>query len=389
MGTTHLHIDTRLGSSRERISSVDLLRGCVMVLMAIDHVRVYSGIPAGRSTAPYFFTRWVTHFCVPTFVFFAGVSAFLYGQKNSQKLPAYLLTRGLLLVVLELTVLRFFWTFNFHYSDFILAGVIWMLGWCMILLSFCVRFPPTINAAAGVILILFQQVFKSVPSLLPASWQPSFDWFWAFLYPTGHEGHAGISILYVLIPWIGVMMIGFAFGPLLLLESAKRKKLCLWIGSLATATFAITATAGYLWKPIQNGRPILYNLLDQQKYPPSALYLLMTLGPVIFCIPFAEKAKGKIAEVFLLLGRVPLFYYLAHIPLIHLLALGVNLIRTGHAHQPWYDYAPFTEIDPANRWPLPLLYLVFLIAEILLYFLCRAYARYKQNRPQLKILKYL
>src|SRR5258705_8325286 len=124
-------------ASTSRVASIDLIRGAVMVLMAIDHVRVYPGLPAGGPTPGIFFTRWVTHFCAPAFVFLAGTGAFLHGRKLGDKraLARYLVTRGLILVFLELTVIRFAWTFNLDYSHFVLAGVIWMLGWCMVLLA--------------------------------------------------------------------------------------------------------------------------------------------------------------------------------------------------------------------------------------------------------------
>jgi uncharacterized membrane protein len=374
----------------KRIQSVDFLRGVVMVLMAIDHVRVYSGIPAGGTTTAIFFTRWVTHFCVPTFVFFAGTSAFLYEKKihDRKSLSSYLLTRGLLLVFLELTLLRFSWTFNFNYSDFMLAGVIWMIGWCMVLMSACIWLSSKVNGIIGLIIIFFQQGFRFIPGMVPQQSQKSFDWFWAFIYPIGQEGHAGIAVLYVLVPWIGVMMLGYSFGMILIAEPLKRKKLCLWIGSVSIAFFLIADVVVFLLNQEQDKLPVLFQLLNQQKYPPSQLYLLMTLGPLILLVPVAEKVKG-IAEMFLMFGRVPLFYYLLHIPLIHLLALAVNFLREGSFHQDRYGYAPFTEIPQAHQWGLPLLYLVFFIAEVILYFICRAYARYKAGHPEIKWLKYL
>ena len=138
------------GNSTGRINSVDLLRGLVMVLMAIDHVRVYSGLPAGGPTPGIFFTRWITHFCAPAFVFFAGTAAFLHGRKLADKrsLARYLVTRGLILVILELTLIRFTWTFNFDYREWILAGVIWMLGWCMILLAALIWMPTWLLGSA-------------------------------------------------------------------------------------------------------------------------------------------------------------------------------------------------------------------------------------------------
>ena len=148
-----------------RIQAVDLLRGAIVVLMAIDHVRVYSGIPAGGQTAGIFFTRWITHFCAPGFVFLAGTSAFLYGRKvqDKKRLAGFLFSRGLLLVFLELTVIRLFWTFNLNFSNFMLAGVIWMLGWCMVILSAFVRWRPSTLGMIGLVIIFGQQIFQYFP----------------------------------------------------------------------------------------------------------------------------------------------------------------------------------------------------------------------------------
>lgn len=295
----------------------------------------------------------------------------------------------MLLVVLELTLLRLGWTFNLNYGDFMLAGVIWMLGWCMVLMSALTWLSPKANGVTGLIIILFQQGFRFIPAVLPQQWQGAFDWFWAFIYPTGQEGHAGIAILYVLVPWIGVMMLGYSFGLIITAEPLKRKKLCICIGGVSIAVFLIAGIVTYILSSGQDNRLVVFHLLDQKKYPPSQLYLLMTLGPLVLLIPYAEKVKGKIAGVFLMFGRVPLFYYLLHIPLIHLLALGVNFLREGSFHQDRYGYAPFTEIPAEHRWGLPLLYLVFVIAEVILYVVCRAYAKYKGNHPEIKWLKYL
>ncbi|HZE83796.1 MAG TPA: heparan-alpha-glucosaminide N-acetyltransferase domain-containing protein, partial [Puia sp.] len=231
-----------------RVQSVDLLRGVALVVMAIDHVRVYSGIPAGGPSPGIFFTRWVTNFCAPAFVFLAGTSAFLYGQKQAGqkqagggtpadkgKLARYLVTRGLLLVLLELTVIRFFWMFNFDYANFTLAGVIWMLGWCMVLLAAFVRLQPAVIGMTGLAIILFQQAFKYLPLIFPGGWRKPFGWFWEFFYPSGLDSLPGISILYVLVPWIGVMMAGYGFGQLLTRDPALVRKICLRIGLTAIA----------------------------------------------------------------------------------------------------------------------------------------------------------
>src|SRR5262249_14255702 len=156
---------------------------------------------------------WVTHFCAPAFAFFAGTSAFLYGRKlgSPGSLTRYLVSRGLLLVLLELTVIRFCWTFNFDYGQFVLAGVIWMLGWCMVLLAGLVWLSPRVVSALGLGIILFQQIFQVIPRIFPQTVRNSLGWIWEFIYPAGLQASNSISILYVLVPWIGVMAAGFGF----------------------------------------------------------------------------------------------------------------------------------------------------------------------------------
>ena len=376
----------------ERVQSIDILRGAVMVLMAIDHVRVYSGLPAGGPDPGIFFTRWVTHFCAPAFVFFAGAAAFLHGVKlnDTKALARFLLTRGLMLVLLELTLIRFGWTFNFNYSEFILAGVIWMLGWCMVLLACLVRFRPVVVGVVGLAIIFFQQLFSLIPRLLPASWQASVGGFLEFIYSSGLQPLPGISILYVIVPWIGVMATGYGFGTILLLESERRGTLCLRIGLLATLLFVVAGTILIVSKPAPaDGPPFIFRLLNQQKYPASQLFLLMTLGPTIACIPLAEKARGWISKALTIFGRVPFFYYLLHIPLIHITALIVNFFQVGAMHQERYAYAPFTSIPVESRWSLPILYLVFVIDVLILYVACRWYVNYKFTHPENKWVKYI
>jgi uncharacterized membrane protein len=365
----------------QRLRSIDLLRGAIMVLMAIDHVRVYSGMPSGGPDLAIFFTRWVTHFCVSGFVFFAGTSAFLYGQKlnDKRRLSRYLLSRGLLLVILELTLIRFCWTFNLDFKAFMLAGVIWMLGWCMVLLAAAIWLPFRAVWISGLVMIAVQQVF----GLVPQSW----NW-WNFIYTVSEDGPGWINVLYVLVPWIGVMMAGYGFGKLLTVEPARRNKLCWQIGLSAIAVFLIAGSAvGLLGH--HGDQPFIFRLLGQQKYPPSQLYLLMTLGPTIALVPFAEKASGRLTNVFTTFGKVPFFYYILHILLIHLLALGLNTVLYGNPHQEWYHTAPFAGVPEDKRWGLPLLYLIFIIAEVLLYLACRRYARYKTTHPEKQWLKYL
>lgn len=376
---------------RGRIRSVDVLRGAIVVLMAIDHVRVYSGLPAGGPSPGIFFTRWVTHFCAPGFVFFAGVGAFLYGLKLNDKkaLSRFLLSRGLLLVLLELTLIRFFWTFNFDYASFTLAGVIWMLGWCMVIMAALVMMNARTVGIIGVLIILAQQVFAKVPLLVPSSSRPQFGKFWEFIYSSGLEGPSFINILYVLVPWIGVMAAGYGFGLILIKEAKIRNKICRWIGIASIILFLIVGSIIALRSNNQNNAPFLFRLLNQQKYPPSQLFLLMTLGPLIALVPFAEKAKGWLSNTLQVFGRVPMFYYLLHIPLIHLSALLVNMILWGSPHQEFYHTSPYTQMPENFRWNLGLLYLVFFIVELILFFLCRAYGSYKVKHPEKKWLRYI
>ncbi|HEX6647963.1 MAG TPA: heparan-alpha-glucosaminide N-acetyltransferase domain-containing protein [Pyrinomonadaceae bacterium] len=366
-----------------RISALDTVRGLVMVLMALDHVRVYSGVPAGGLSPGIFFTRWVTHFCAPAFVFFAGTSAFLYGRKIEDKraLARYLVTRGLILVALELTVIRFSWTFNFDYAHFVLAGVIWMLGWCMVLLAGLIWLPTRVVGLLGLATIFFQQVFSFVPRIMPATIRDSVGWLWEFVYSSGIATPPPFNILYVLVPWIGVMAAGYAFGTIMVREPAERRRFCLYIGLTATALFLVLGTLAVVLQPAPaNAPPALFRLLNQQKYPASQLFLLMTLGPVIALLPLAERMRGWFVELLTTFGRVPLFYYLLHIPVIHIVALIVWYLRTGSVHADFFAAAPRVSVPPELRWGLPLLYLVFVIVIALLYFPCRWFASVKARR---------
>jgi len=363
-----------------RIRGLDVARGLVMVLMAIDHVRVYSGVPAGGPSPAVFFTRWVTHFCAPGFVFFAGTSANLRRSRDPgiARLSRYLLTRGLWLVFLELVVMRFFWTFNFDIINYNLAGVLWMLGWCMVALAGLVWLPMNAIAAVGLAIMfghnLVDPYLRDLGSAIAES--PS-RWIWQFLYFGGsvNIGSNGprIAILYSLLPWIGVMAAGYAFGRVMEMPIERRNRLCTIIGGSAIAIFIVFRTFNIYgdprdWTPQQ---PLSF--LATTKYPASLLFLCMTLGPLITVLPVFDRARGSISNVLQTFGRVPLFYYVLHIPLIHLAAIAVSLIRTGTI-TPWlFGNHPMEPLEqpPGYRWSLPLLYLVTAICVSLLYVACR------------------
>lgn len=383
-------------SGLSRIASVDIVRGVVMVLMAIDHVRVYAGVPAGGPTPGLFFTRWVTHFCAPAFVFLAGTSAYLYAQRVNDKgaVSRWLLTRGAWLVLLELTVLRFAWTFNFDYANYMLGGVIWMIGWCMILTALVIHLPMAAITALGLLIAAGHNLigFVSRETIQPLL-QGDVGWIFRILYFGGGLRWFGSEdpnflILYSLLPWVGVMALGWAFGAVLRMDADRRRRWCVMIGATAIVAFVGLRYAGIYgdrpWSPPDGATPMVAFLtfLGTTKYPASLLFLLMTLGPTILVMPWLENARGRLAQWMTVFGRVPFFYYMLHIPLIHLVALGISFVRTPEA-TPWlfenHPLAPGPAPD-GYRWSLGLLYLVTTLVVVVLYFPCRWFAELKKRR---------
>ena len=375
-----------------RVASIDLIRGAVMVLMAIDHVRVYSGLPADGPTAGIFFTRWVTHFVAPAFIFLAGTSAFFYGRKHHD-LSRFLLVRGIWLVLLELTVIRICWTFNFDFANYLLAGVIWVIGWCMVLMAALVWLRPRTVGILGMgIIALHNAVMMPLITHTPPLAE-----LWKILYIGFFNGPVAgtpLIVLYSIIPWIGVMAAGYWFGTVLTMEPVRRNRVCLRLGLGATALFLVLRGFNLYGDPrpwsATPPMPAFLSFLNTTKYPASLLFLLMTLGPTIAIVPLLDRARGRVAQWLTVFGRVPFFYYVLHIPLIHALALVVSAIRLG-AVTPWL----FTNHPMANppapegyTWSLGLLYLVWAIAIVLLYFPSRWYADLKARRTDWW-LKYL
>jgi uncharacterized membrane protein len=372
------HMSTSRGTSR--ILSLDVVRGAVMVLMAIDHVRVYSGVPAGGPTSSLFFTRWVTHFCAPAFVFLAGTSAFLYGRKVGSRaaLARFLVIRGLWLVLLELTLLRFAWTFNFDYAHFTFAGVIWVIGWSMVILAALQFLPARVVATIGVAIIVGHNAFgPAIAGGDSASWLQRVIYAgWQFPIP-GLEWT--MVVLYTLIPWVGVMAAGYGFGEIMLMPAEKRKRLCLAIGIAAVVLFVILRATGIYGDPRPWQQPSILGFLNTTKYPASLLFLLMTLGPILIVLPFLEHARGHVARWLTVFGQVPFFYYVLHIPLIHLVAVLISMVRTPESTWWLRSNHPMMppDVPPGYIWSLPMLYLVAAIIVVVLYFPCRWFARQK------------
>jgi uncharacterized membrane protein len=381
-----------------RIRSIDVTRGVAMVLMAIDHVRVYAGVPPGGPHAGVFFTRWITNFVAPAFAFLSGTSAYLLGQRlgDRKALSRYLVTRGLILVVLELTVIRIAWTFNFDFGHYLLAGVIWMLGWCMVLLAALIWLPIPAIGAFGVAVIALHNLMDFISETTRAGLaQSSLGWLWQILYFGGpiQLGQNGptLMVLYSIVPWIGVVAAGYAFGAVVTLEQRRRDRICIALGAFAIVLFLLLRSIDaygdprhwHVTEPTQ--MPTLFRFINTTKYPASLQFLLMTLGPTILLVPLADRARGKIGEIFATFGRVPMFYYLIHIPAIHLAAVIVSLAREGRV-DPWlFANHPMMNPPPPNdyMWRLSLLYAVFIVVVAVLYFPCRWYARRKATAPAL------
>jgi len=397
-----------------RIAALDVVRGVVMILMAVDHVRVYSGVPAGGPFAAIFFTRWITHFVAPAFAFFAGTSIYLHARKlgSPAATSRFLLTRGAWLILLELTVIRVSWTFNFDFANYLLAGVIWMLGWCMILMAALSRLSVRTNAIVGGAIVGLHNALDFAPGVTE-----SFGPIGTLLYGGGVVNvGAPLFVLYVIVPWIGVMMLGYAFGAVMVKPAAERKRMTLRIGVAAAVAFLVlrtidvygdarhwrvrppepatqTTSASAAPTATQPPRPVpspTIRFLNTTKYPASLLFLLMTLGPMLMLLARAEGASGRVSDVLSTYGRVPFFYYLLHIPLIHAAACVVSLIREGRV-DPWlFTNHPMNpgDLPDGYRWPLWLLYLVFAICVVLLYFPCRWFARLRASGRH-RLLSYL
>lgn len=385
--------------SRARIGSIDIVRGAVMVLMAIDHVRVYAGVPPGGPTPGVFFTRWVTHFCAPAFIFLAGTAAYLYGHgvrsrasqgervRTRGELARFLLVRGLWLVLLELTILRFGWTFNFDYASFTFAGVIWAIGWSMVVLAALCALPAGVVGAIGVAIILTHNALAPLLDRGDASGP-----LMRVLYAGGGFPIPGLgwnlAILYVLLPWIGVMAAGYGFGVVMRLDAAARRRVCLFLGGAAVLLFVVLrVTDGYgdprPWSQLAARMPSPLAFLNTTKYPASLQFLLMTLGPTLLLIPALENARGRVARWLEVFGRVPFFYYVLHIPLIHVVAVLISLVRTPRSTGWLVANHPLMPppVPDGYMWSLPMLYLVTALVVVALYFPCRWYARVKATSP--------
>ncbi len=387
-----------------RIVSLDVMRGLVMVIMALDHTRdFFTNLrfePENLAQTYYalFFTRWITHFCAPLFFFLAGTGAFFYGRRRTpQALSRFLWTRGLWLIILEFTVIGTAWTFVFPRGNFL---VIWALGACMVLMAAIVRMPLRWVAAFSGVMILGHDLLDPVR---PRQFG-SLAWLWTILHVRGGAllpFHVQKFVLFPLIPWVGVMAAGYVFGSVYLLEKDRRRKLIAQIGLGLTVAFVLLRLTNLYGNPpvglggVSQGpwhiQPTVEKTVilffDVEKYPPSLQFLLMTLGPSLLLLAWLDKkldqkdGRQSISPALsplLTFGRVPMFFYILHLYLIHSLAVLVAVL----SHQPvtWLLNGGFFGAPDGWGYNLPFVYLMWITVVVILYFPCRWYEGVKQRR---------
>jgi uncharacterized membrane protein len=390
-------------SKSARIGSIDLLRGFVMIIMALDHVRDYfhadaflfNPLDLEKTSVILFFTRWITHFCAPVFVFLAGTSAFLVGsRKGKGELSAFLFKRGLWLLVLELTIINFAWFFNIQFS-LITLTVIWALGMGMIALSAAIHLPFKIILGLGLLLVAGHNLLD--PVHVEGDGAAAIGWSILHAFGGFQLGHFFLFVGYPLIPWVGIMLLGYCFGSLYQpsVDSTTRRKILLRLGCALIVLFAVIRAINIYgdpapWSVQENVMYTFLSFINVTKYPPSLLYVLVTLGPAMIFLAAAEKFTGRLAQYLAALGRVPMFYYIIHIYLIHIIAL-IAALATGYQFSDmifttWITDSPKLKGYGFN---LGIVYLVWIAVVLSLYPLCLWYDRYKTNHREKWWLSYL
>ncbi len=361
---------------RARIGSVDTLRGLVMVIMALDHTRNFfstTGFNPREVTDPLLFlTRWVTHFCAPTFILLAGLSAFLYGRgKSLGELSRFLLVRGLWLILIDLTLIKFGWRFELDLYR-LSAGVIFVIGASMVALSALIWLPRWVIASLALLMIAGHNLLDNVRAedLGEASgaWHVLHE---PGLVPLGDS--VTLYILYPLVPWIGVMASGYLLGPVIQLEQGKRQRILLAVGAAITVGFLVLRVTNVYgdptpWTPQDTSLSTILSFFNCEKYPPSLLYLMMTLGTALILLALFEHVRGALASFLATFGRVPFFYYVVHIYLIHALAVVTAFTITGAL-----------ATTPEINFSLTGVYIVWLMVVVLLYPICRWFSELKEK----------
>jgi uncharacterized membrane protein len=386
-------------AAARRIDSIDALRGLVMVIMALDHVRDFvhrgamSGSPTDLATTTplLFFTRWITHICAPIFMLTAGMGVFFWWQRgrSRRELSWFLLTRGVWLIVLEVTVMRLAYNFSFSGQYPVLLIVLWALGGCMIAMAALVWLPLPALAAVSLLVIAGHNLLDgAVPARLGAA-----AGLWNVLHQPGVIPVPGLTLFvaYPLIPWVGVMALGFCLGPVFRWKGPKRERFLVTAGLAATAGFvALRGLDGYgdpaPWSAQRSPVDTLLSFLHTTKYPPSLLFLLMTLGPALLLLAWLDRRGVRPTNPLVVFGRVPLFYFVLHFFLAHLAVLALSLLVYGSAA--WaFGFHPVPSMGgpkelfpPGFGWSLGVVYVVWALVVAALYPVCRWFAGLKARR---------
>lgn len=368
----------QIPAKAERLASIDLVRGLVMALMALDHVRDYFSnarfriMDPAQTTVALYVTRWLTHFCAPAFFLLAGIGTYLAltrGKSRAQQ-ARFLFSRGFVLVLLDLVVVRIGWDFNFEFAGGLWFIVLSALGFSMMLLAGLIYLPYPAIALFSVALIGGHNLFDWVDHEELGAWEP----LWAFLHVRQESSFAGMTfyVSYPIIPWVGVMSLGYCLGPIFLLDGPlRRKRLFQWGLALTLAFVALRALNAYgdprPWSHDYEGIARIMSFFRTKKYPASLLYLLMTLGPLLMLLAGLEHAKGRLANGLVIFGRVPLFFYILHLYVIHALAVLVGVCLGYEASSFCVVYMALPE---GYGFGLPVVYAVTLVILIACYPAC-------------------
>lgn len=378
---------------KQRIHSIDILRGLIMLIMALDHTRdffYYAGqnpTNLATTTPLLFFTRWITHYCAPTFVFLSGVSAYLAGtKKTKEELSAYLIKRGLWLILVEVLVMTLILTLNPAYNAIVL-DILWAIGCSMILLGLLVRVPLKIIAIIGCVIFFGHDILDLIP--LPATGAGA-DlikvFFTAFGTVLPINNSYFVFDLYAIIPWTGVMLLGYVFGSLYKhgINPVARKKLLLLTGICVTVLFIALRILNFYgdpapWGPQRNWVYSLLSFLNTSKYPPSLLFLCMTLGPVLIILALVERARSGFSRLLMVYGNVPFFYYVLHFFMLRVVNV-IFFFEAGYTtSQIKVPGSPFLFSPGTFGYPLWVVYLLWLCVIVAMYWPCKWYGRYKQT----------
>jgi uncharacterized membrane protein len=389
-------------TTKERIKSIDMLRGLVMVIMALDHVRDYFHYDAfffdptdvSQTNGALFFTRFITHFCAPIFVFLAGTSAFFVGQRRDKKsLSQWLLKRGVWLIIVELSIIKLAWMFKLDYS-IILLQVIWILGLGMISLAGFIHLPKKLTIIISILAIMGHNIFDSYA---PTGAIIAELWTFLHVFEIIDIGNIEVFVTYPILPWIFVMPLGYYFGELYKtnVQSEFRIKKLLQLGLGITAAFFVLRFLNLygdpsFWSSQDSFSYTIMSFFNLTKYPPSLLYLLVTIGPSILFLAFAEKWKGAFFDQLVIIGRVPMFFYIIHIYVIHAFAV-VAVLLTGFTASDmiidlWVTLQPELQ---GYGFDLVAVYLIWIILTIGLYPICSWYNTYKSSNRDKWWLSYL